>query len=185
MISREVKRKAIFRFLRLFGPGFANPQFPPRLLLKHVILQRVLRLNTHVPWPVHWTTKVVKPENIRPGSRAPGLSPGCHLDGRNGIILGQNVWIGPRVSLISMNHDICNYHRYLPADPIVIGNNCWLGTNAVILPGVHLGNHVIVAAGAVVTKSFPEDDILLAGVPARIVKHLPPYQEEPWLSRLG
>ncbi|NOX63645.1 MAG: acyltransferase [Chloroflexi bacterium] len=177
MNLRALVHKLVLRFLGMFGSGFANPQFPPRLLLKHVILQKVLRINAHVPWPVHWTTHVIAPENIQRGTRAPGLSHGCHLDARNGIIFGKNVWVGPRVSIISMNHDICNYHRYQPAQPIVIGDNCWLGANAIILPGVRLGNHVVVAAGAVVTHSFTEDDILLAGIPARIIKRLPPYEE--------
>ena len=168
----------MYRLLRLFGPGFANPQFPPRLLLKHVIIQKILRINAHTPWPVHWTSHIIAPEKIDPGTRAPGLSHGCHIDGRNGIKFGKNVWIGPRVSIISMNHNTQNYWRYLPADPVIIGDNCWLGANVVILPGVRLGNHVVVAAGAVVTQSFPEDDILLAGVPARVIKQLPPYEKD-------
>lgn len=171
-------RQWLYRFLGLFGAGFANPQFPPRLLLKHAIIQKIFRINAQVPWPVHWTSHVTAPEKIDPGTRAPGLSQGCHIDGRNGIQFGKNVWVGPRVSIISMNHDSQNYRRYLPADPIVIGDNCWLGANVIILPGVRLGNHVVVAAGAVVTKSFPEDDIVLAGTPARIIKRLPPYEEE-------
>ncbi len=178
MTPPRSRHQWLYRILGLFGPGFANPQFAPRLLLKHVIIQKIFRINAQTPWPVHWTSHVMAAEKIDPGTRAPGLSRGCHLDGRNGIIFGKNVWVGPRVSIISMNHDPQNYRRYLPTDPIVIGDNCWLGTNAVILPGVRLGNHVIVAAGAVVTKSFPEDDILLAGAPARIIKHLPPYEED-------
>jgi acetyltransferase-like isoleucine patch superfamily enzyme len=101
---------------------------------------------------------------------------GCYLDGRNGIIIGKDVWIGPKVNLISMNHQVDDYRVYATADPIVIGDHCWLATGATILPGVRLGNHVVVAAGAVVTKSFPEDDILLAGVPAKVVRKLGPYK---------
>jgi acetyltransferase-like isoleucine patch superfamily enzyme len=101
---------------------------------------------------------------------------GCYIDGRNGIEIGQNVWIGPKVDLISRNHDVCNYQQYVEEGPIVIGDDCWLGAGSTILPGVTLGNHVVVAAGAVVTKSFEEDDVILAGVPARIVKRLEAYQ---------
>lgn len=54
-----------------------------------------------------------------------------------------------------------------------IGNNCELGMNSVLLGEITIGNHVYVGAGAVVTKSFREDDIVLAGVPAKKIKNLP------------
>jgi acetyltransferase-like isoleucine patch superfamily enzyme len=56
-----------------------------------------------------------------------------------------------------------------PEEPIVIGNDCWIGTRVIILPGVHLGNKCIVAAGAVVTRSFPDNSII-GGVPAKLIK---------------
>ena len=157
------------------GEGFANPEFPLLLLLKCFLIQKVFGLNRSVPWPVHWTSKITAPKKIIRGSRCPGLSMGCHIDGRNGIHIGYNVWIGPRVSIISMNHDIDNYSSYVESGPIVIGDNCWLGANSVILPKVELGEHTVVAAGAVVTKSFNEGDQVLAGVPARVVKKLNKY----------
>lgn len=55
------------------------------------------------------------------------------------------------------------------AEPVAIGNNCWIGAGAIILGGVTLGDNVTVAAGAVVTKSF-RGDCLIGGVPARILK---------------
>ena len=162
----------------LAGPAFRDRQFPAGKLLKQAFLQKICRKNAHVPWPVHPTSIVKKPERIKRGSRCPGLSPFCYLDGRNGIIIGDNTWIGPRVSLISMNHDICDYHRYITADPIRIGSNCWLGTGAVVTAGVTLGDHTIVGAGAVVTHSFPAGNILIAGVPARVVRELNQYRGE-------
>ena len=51
------------------------------------------------------------------------------------------------------------------------GQHCSLGAGAKILIGVHLGNHTIVGANAVVTKSFDEENVVLAGVPARIISH--------------
>ncbi|RZU99593.1 transferase family hexapeptide repeat protein [Spiribacter vilamensis] len=139
-------------------------------------MQKILRINGDVPWPVHPTSKVTKPQNIVRGTRTPGLSAGCHIDGRNGIVFGSNVWIGPFVAIISMNHDVSDYHVYVPEKPILIGKNSWLATKCVILPGVFLGEHTVVAAGAVVTKSFPEGNQLLAGVPAIVVKQLGDYQ---------
>lgn len=163
---------------KLGGEGFGSNCFPLRLLLRWFVIQKIIGLNRHVSWPVHWTSKIVAPENIIRGTRFPGLGSGCHIDGRNGIEFGNNVWIGPRVSIISMNHDLNCYFRYKKADPIKIGSNCWLGVNAVILPSVILGEHTIVAAGAVVTKEFPEGNQVLAGVPAKVVKKLPEYSTQ-------
>jgi len=94
----------------------------------------------------------------------------------NGVRIGRNLRLGPGAKVISANHNLTDYLQHVDADPIIIGDNVWIGANACILPGVRLGNHVVVAAGAVVTKSFDEDDILIAGVPARKLRDLPPYE---------
>jgi acetyltransferase-like isoleucine patch superfamily enzyme len=147
----------------------------PKTVVNHWILQKVLRINSHVPWPVHYTTRVLCPEKIQRGDKTPGITSCCHLDGRNGIVIGKNVWIGPRVSIISMNHDCLDYSKYEQVGPIIIGDNCWLATNAVILPEVVLGEHTVVAAGAVVTNPFPEGNVILGGVPAKVIKRLSSY----------
>ncbi len=153
-----------------------NSTVSPVIYFKHFIIQKILRINSHVPWPVHWTTQVLSPEMIERGTRCPGLAISCFLDGRNGIVLGENVWLGPRVSLISQNHSNTNFSSYLASPPITIGRNSLLTSNVIILPGVELGEHTVVAAGSVVTKSFPQKNQLLAGNPARPIKQLPPYE---------
>lgn len=160
----------------LFGPAFGSDSIPLYVAAKVIFIQKVLRINGRVPWPVHWSTRVVAPQNIDRGSRTPGLSAGCHIDGRNGIVFGRNVWIGPRVTIVSMNHEMDDYRSYVKAGPISIGDNCWLGAGAIILPSVELGPHTIVAAGAVVTTSFPQGDLVLGGNPARPIKMLGPYK---------
>ena len=175
---KHLLQETLYLSLKLFGKGFSNRDFPPSLLFRHAIVQKILRINSHVPWPVHWTSQIKAVDKIDRGTRYPGLALGCYLDGRNGIVLGANTWIGPYVRIISMNHDVNDYTRYRVESPIEIGDNCWLGANCTILPGVKLGNHVVVAAGAVVTKSCAEDNVVLAGVPARIVKRLERYGNE-------
>ena len=160
----------------LFGPAFAESSLPLPVMVKSILVQKVLRVNARVPWPVHWTTRVQAPGQIDRGSRSPGLSAGCHIDGRNGIVFGRNVWVGPRVTVVSMSHDVNDYSRYVDAPPVRIGDNCWLGAGAFVLPAVELGAHTIVAAGAVVTKSFPEGNQVLAGNPARVIRTLGGYQ---------
>lgn len=165
--------------LRALWPGYikAGNEHSPTMVFRCWFIQKVLRVNSHVPWPVHPTSQVSRPDNIFRGSRTPGLSPGCHIDGRNGIVFKENVWVGPYVSIISMNHDVNNYHKYVVSKPVIVGENCWLGAHAIILPGVELGSHTVVAAGAVVTRSFPDGNQLLAGVPAKCVKKLDTYEE--------
>lgn len=55
---------------------------------------------------------------------------------------------------------------------MIIGENCWIDMNSVVLPGVMLGPRTTVGAGAVVTKSFPEGHSIIAGNPAHVVKEL-------------
>lgn len=138
--------------------------------------QKILGFNRNVPWPVHWTSKIVAPHKITPGTRTPGLARHCHIDGRNGIEFGENVWIGPDVKIISKNHNVNNYYKYVEGQPIVIHANCWIGAGSIILPEVALGEHTIVAAGAVVTKSFLEGNQIIGGNPAKVIKKLPDYK---------
>jgi len=151
-----------------------------RQWLTYSFFQRILRANSTVPWPVHWASSVSSPkwgriDYDKSDPRYPGYMPGQYIQAMNGIKLGSNVLLGPGVKLISASHNLCDYEKHDPADPIVIGDNCWLGADAIVLPGVRLGNHVVVAAGSVVTRSFTEDDVLLAGVPATVIKKLGPY----------
>lgn len=178
----ELKRKKFKQGLLsilgfLGGEGFNTDLLPLQLVIKCFLIQKVFGINRRVSWPVDWTSKVICPAKITRGTRFPGLSKGCHIDGRNGIIFGDNVWVGPGAKIISMNHSVTDFDFYETSPPIVIGNDCWIASDAKILAGVTIGNHTIVSTGAVVTKSFPEVDQLLGGVPAKVIKMLPPYSK--------
>lgn len=166
----------INRIIKLFYPSFKCPNDLVIATFKSIFAQKIIGINRAVHWPVHFTSKIISPKTIDIGTRAPGLSISCYLDGRNGIELGENVWIGPKVSIISKNHSISNFKDYLNDSPVIIGKNSWIAASAVILPGVKLGEHTIVAAGSIVTKSFDEKNILIGGVPAKKLKDIPPYQ---------
>ena len=161
-------------------PKFNNDvcRHNPILILQCGLVQKFIGINRDVPWPVHWTSQVLSFEKIERGERTPGLAISCFIDGRNGIKIEENVLIGPRVSLISMNHEANNFYEYIYSGPITIKKNSWLGSNCIILPGVTLGEHTIVASGAVVTKSFPSPNQLLAGNPAKIIKRLDIYSSK-------
>ena len=91
------------------------------------------------------------------------------------ITIGDDVVMGPDVVMMATSHEFkdlntpINMQGAKPEEPIVIGNDCWIGTRVIILPGVHIGNKCIVAAGAVVTRSFP-DNCIIGGVPAKLLK---------------
>jgi len=141
----------------------------------HVIAQKVLNLNgsRRVSWPVHFTSQVTNPQNIEVGAyTAPGRAAGQYIQAINKIILGENIYMAPGVKLISANHDLDNLSRHEDSPPIIIGDNCWLGANSVILPGVTLGPSTVVGAGAVVSRSFPVGHTVLVGVPARASRKL-------------
>jgi acetyltransferase-like isoleucine patch superfamily enzyme len=89
------------------------------------------------------------------------------------VILGDYTQIAPNVSIISSNHKLEDLREH-DIGRVEIGEYSWLGAGAVVLPNVTLGPFTIVAAGAVVTKSFPEGYGVLAGVPARVIKKLDP-----------
>lgn len=90
------------------------------------------------------------------------------------VTVGDNVWIGPGTLVCTINHPMnpAGRRRHLGiAKPITIGNDVWIGGNATILPGVTIGDNVVVAAGAVVTKDVPANT-LVGGVPAKKIKDL-------------
>lgn len=86
------------------------------------------------------------------------------------ITIEDDVMIGPDVSLLTANHDFSD-HYVLEAAPILIKRNAWIGANAVILPGITVGENAVVAGGAVVTKNVPANTVV-GGNPARILKEL-------------
>jgi len=155
-----------------------------RSYLQYLFFKTIFRINSNVPWPVHFTSRVICPEKVKRGKCVyPGDMPGCYIQAINGIEIGDYSIFAPNVGLISANHDPRNLDRHLPAPPIRIGKHCWIGMNAVILPGVELGDHTIVGAGSVVTQSFPEGFCILGGIPARIIRKLSPEELIPASGR--
>ena len=163
--------------VRLLWPWFLLARFtspiPPGLWLVNVFMQCILRINGNVSWMVHFTSYASG--NIQIGKdvwRSFALSGGCYIQGRNGICIGDGTIFAPGVKIISANHDQNNLSSWKAAPPIRIGRRCWIGSNAAILPGVQLGDDVIVGAGAVVTKSFPNGSVI-GGVPAKLISTQP------------
>ncbi len=142
----------------------------PGTWLINFITQRIFLVNSTVPWMVHFTSYVLGEVTIgRNVWKSFAVSGGCYIQGINGIFIDDDTIFGPGVKIISASHDTKDISKWVATEPIRIGKRCWIGANAVILPGVQLGDDVIVGAGAVVTKSFPSGAVI-GGVPANIIR---------------
>lgn len=108
--------------------------------------------------------------NIRLG-RNVFVNQGCRFNDIGGIEIGDQVMIGPDVSLISSGHPVAPAERRtgITAAPIRIGRNVWIGASAMILQGVTVGEDSVIGAGAVVTRDVPPGT-LAVGSPARVVR---------------
>jgi len=90
------------------------------------------------------------------------------------VRFGKNCLLAPQVGIYTATHPLLadERNKWLEyAKPISIGNNCWIGGNVSINPGVNLGDNVVVGSGSVVTKSFG-DNVVIGGNPARVLKQL-------------
>ncbi|WP_138493555.1 sugar O-acetyltransferase [Paenibacillus pinistramenti] len=105
------------------------------------------------------------------------LNTGCSFQDRGGIMIGDGTMIGMNVTIATLNHGLPAETRNTTyPSPVVIGRNVWIGSSATILPGVTIGDHSVVAAGAVVTKDVPENTVV-AGVPAKFLNKIEDKQD--------
>ena len=92
------------------------------------------------------------------------------------VEIGSHVNLAQGITVTALNHNFGDTEKRIDeqgvsTNPVTIEDDVWIGANAVILPGVTIGNHCVVAAGAVVTKDVPPHS-LVAGVPAKVIKQI-------------
>jgi maltose O-acetyltransferase len=89
------------------------------------------------------------------------------------VVIGNNVFFGPGVQIYTATHptNAVERQKYQFAKPITIGNDCWIGGNAIICPGVSIGDGCTIGAGSVVTKDITANS-LAVGNPAKVIKKL-------------
>ena len=142
---------------------------------KSIWVKNILRLAIPRPWPTGLACNISNPKNIffHPDDLNNFQSPGTYFQNFNGFIhIGRGSYIAPNVGLITSNHNLEDLNSHVKSEDIFIDEKCWIGMNAILLPGVVLGPNTIVAAGAVVTKSFPQGYVVIGGVPAKLIKNL-------------
>ena len=94
-----------------------------------------------------------------------------HIWGAGSVTIGNRVMIGSHTAITSITHD---YNEDIMYDksvlkPVVIGNDVWIGTHAVIMPGIRIGDGAVIGAGSIVTKDV-EPLTIVAGIPAKFMK---------------
>lgn len=163
-------------------PEYYRPKYTYKsyylLFFHYIIPQKLFRLNPKVKWPVHFTSRVLGPQNIKKGILCdPGDNLNNYIQANNGIVFGSNIELGPGVSIISSNHKTDNLREHTKGKPISIGNNVWIGANSTILPEVSIGDNVIIGANSLVNKDIPSNSIAV-GNPCKVIKEKESYKED-------
>ena len=151
-------------------------------MTENVFVQKILGYQRHIPFPVSFRSRISNWENIVFDIEDLGVfqNGGCYFQAAADahIYIGKGTCIAANVGIITANHDLHDLTKAAPGKDVRLGEKCWIGMNSTILPGVTLGDHTIVGAGSVVTKSFPEGHCVIAGNPAKIIRMLDKDGEE-------
>lgn len=86
------------------------------------------------------------------------------------ILIGKGTTLSYKNTIITSTHDFNNWGQVI-GKPVRIGRNCWITTNVTILPGVTIGNNVVIGAGSVVSRDVP-DNVFAAGNPCKVIKEI-------------
>ena len=149
---------------------------------KHSVIHRSVRMDTP-PYRQFWLGDYSVVESFACINNAVGdvfIGDHTRIGLQNTIIgpvtIGSHVNLAQGITVTALNHNFENAEKHIDEQgvsttPVTIEDDVWIGANAVILPGVHIGNHCVVAAGAVVTKDVLPHS-LVAGVPAKVIKQI-------------
>jgi acetyltransferase-like isoleucine patch superfamily enzyme len=180
-------------FERMLAGGLIrndDPQMPLvwEIVFRTIRLSAALNISTHVDESRELLSEIVGGEidnsttifipfytnfgkHIRIGKNV-FINHACSFLDLGGIVIEDDVQIGPRVNLITENHPLDPFARKsLDLKSILIKRNAWIGAAATILPGVTIGENAVVAAGAVVSKDVPGNTVV-GGIPAKVIRHI-------------
>ncbi len=140
------------------------PFFPLRRLLYSSVFRMQISPGAFISMGI----KVLSPWKIKVGRNAT-INSGCFLDGREGIVIGDNVNISWDAYILTLQHDPDDAMFSTVGSPVCIEDYAWIATRAIVMPGVRIGKGAVVGANAVVTKDV-EDFTIVAGNPARAIR---------------
>lgn len=137
-----------------------------RVILRELMPNAHKRLYIEPPFHCDYGYNIVSGENVY-------FNVNCVVLDSMKVTIGNNVFFGPGVHIYSATHPLVAIERRTVAfsKPVTIGDDCWIGGNAVICPGVSIGNGCVIGAGSVVTKNIPANS-LAVGNPAKVIREL-------------
>lgn len=148
-------------------------ELPPFLAIRKKLVDVMLGRN-HEALAVHADVVLADYRHLTLGKYVV-INRGCHLSCPGGLTIGDYVAIGHGTSILTTEHDyrdanvpICWQPEIFA--PVEIGSNVWIGARVCILAGVRIASGTVIAAGSVVTKSFSQPDMIIGGVPAKVLK---------------
>lgn len=170
VITGVLGKGANFRLLQMFR----NTNGKIGLLIRYIFLKNCTsEVGDNVS--IHPGVYLFNLHNVKIGNNV-SIHPMCYIDGAGGVKIGNDVSIAHASTLISTNHtwdDISIPIKYNPEtmSEIVINDDVWIGCAVRILSGVKIGKRTVIAAGAVVNKSFDSSSVI-GGVPAKLIKKI-------------
>lgn len=160
------KKRIISEFFRHYVTNHIISKIPS-YTIRHWYYRNICRYHISRGASVHMGVFFTG-RKIKIGANTP-IGRRSYIDGRAQLTIGENVSISPDVQIITAQHDINDPSFKLIKAPVTIEDYVWIGTRALILPGIHVGKGAVIAAGAVVTRDVPPFTVV-GGVPAKPIK---------------
>ncbi|MCI8950955.1 MAG: acyltransferase [Lachnospiraceae bacterium] len=137
----------------------------PSHIIRNTIYKHIFKMKLGKETVIYGGVLFRSPSKISIG-KGTVIGDRCELDGRGGLFIGEHCNLSSEAHIWTAQHDSQGEYFDYVKSPVVIGNRCWISSNTVILPGVHVGDGAVLAAGAVLTKDAAPYSIY-GGVPAK------------------
>ncbi|MFD2307576.1 sugar O-acetyltransferase [Enterococcus termitis] len=146
-----------------------NQTFPDEIEKRFTLLDEIfgVKINAWIEPPFYFCYGY----NIELGEEC-YLNMGCQFIDDAKIKIGNKVAFGPSVTIATVGHPIHpEYRRLMYGDPVTIEDNCWIGANTTICPGVTIGENSVIGAGSIVTKDIPANSVAV-GNPCKVLREI-------------